>query len=118
MLAFEAELAHLPRSLISAVWEAFDTLSSMTWKPSDDVEREVRNWMTWKGWEVSPVYYDSERQVYAWHHDVRGGPSPNLRISRQVLESYPAFVLLYHLAELKVNRVLRTSNTLSLFILY
>jgi hypothetical protein len=30
MLAFEAELAHLPRSLISAVWEAYDTLSTMT----------------------------------------------------------------------------------------
>jgi hypothetical protein len=38
---------------------------------------------------------------------VRGGPSPTLRISRQVLESYPAFVLLYHLDELKVARAMR-----------
>ena len=26
MLAFEAELAHLPRSLISGIWEALDSL--------------------------------------------------------------------------------------------
>ena len=28
MLAFEAELAHLPRSLIAAIWEALGTLDS------------------------------------------------------------------------------------------
>jgi hypothetical protein len=28
MLAFEAELAHLPRSLIGAIWEALDLLDS------------------------------------------------------------------------------------------
>jgi hypothetical protein len=27
LLAFEAELAHLPRSLIAAVWEVIDTLA-------------------------------------------------------------------------------------------
>jgi hypothetical protein len=27
MLAFEAELAHLPRSLIAALWEAIDPLN-------------------------------------------------------------------------------------------
>src|ERR671910_2141241 len=91
LLAFEAELAHLPRSLISAVWDAFDTLSAMTWKPSDDMDREVRGWMEAKGWAVSRVDYDSDRQVYAWHHDVRGGFSPTLRIARQVLEDCPAF---------------------------
>src|SRR6476659_20298 len=91
LLVFEAELAHFPRSLISAVWQAFDSLSAMTWKPSDDVDREVRNWMKAKGWEVTRVNYDPERKVYAWRHDVRRGSSPTLRISRQVLESYPAF---------------------------
>ena len=55
-----------------------------------------------KGWKVSQVNYDAEQPVYAWRHDVRGGPSPTLRISRQVLETYPAFVLLDHLDELKV----------------
>jgi hypothetical protein len=28
LLAFEAELAHLPRSLIAALWEALDSLGS------------------------------------------------------------------------------------------
>ena len=79
----------------------------MTWKPSADVDREVRSWMKAKGWEVTRVNYDSDRQVYAWRHDVRGGPSPTLRISRQVLESYPAFVLRYHLDELNLARAMR-----------
>jgi hypothetical protein len=50
-----------------------------------------------KGWDVSRVNYDNEREIYAWRHDVRGVPSLTLRISRQVLEGYPAFVVLYHL---------------------
>jgi hypothetical protein len=29
LLAFEAELAHLPRSLISAIWEALDRADSL-----------------------------------------------------------------------------------------
>ena len=29
MLAFEAELAHLPRSLIAAIWTALDSLESL-----------------------------------------------------------------------------------------
>jgi hypothetical protein len=53
-----------------------------------------------RGWDVSRVNYDFERQVYAWRHDVRGGRSPGLRIPRQVLESYPAFAVLHHLDEL------------------
>lgn len=45
-----------------------------------------------KGWEVNcQPEYDLEREVYAWRHEVRGGPSPTLRISRKVLEDYPAF---------------------------
>ena len=107
MLAFEAELGHLPRSLIAAVWEVFDRLPLMTWKPTEDIDREVRAWMEAKGWEVTPVNYDAERKVYAWRHDVRGGPSPTLRISRSVLEGYPAFVVRYHLDELKVAQAMR-----------
>jgi hypothetical protein len=71
----------------------------MTWKPTDDIDREVRSWMKAKGWEVTRTNYDADREVYAWRHDVRGGPSPTLRISRQVLEQYPAFVVLYHLLD-------------------
>jgi hypothetical protein len=107
MLAFEAELAHLPRSLINALWTAVDRLPAMTWKPSDQHDKQIRRWMESKGWEVTRTNYDPGQQIYAWRHDVRGGPSPTLRISRQVLESYPAFVLLYHLDELKVARAMR-----------
>jgi hypothetical protein len=113
MLAFEAELAelaHLPRSLITAVWNVFDRFPSMMWEPTDAIDREVRAWMKAKGWEVTRTNYDSDRKVYAWGHDVRGGPSPTLRISRQVLESYLAFVLLYHLDDLKVAPAARTHH--------
>jgi hypothetical protein len=76
MLTFEAEPARLPRSLIAAVWDADDTLSDMTWKPSDDIDREVRAWMKAKGWNVTRFNYDSERKVYAWPHDVRAVHHP------------------------------------------
>ncbi len=70
----------------------------MTWKPSDDRDRDIRRWMKTKGWEVNRrPEYDSERGVYAWCHEIRGSPSPTLRISRKVLEDYPAFAVLYHL---------------------
>jgi hypothetical protein len=79
----------------------------MTWAPTGDTDRAVRAWMKAKGWNVTRVNYDIDREVYAWRHDVRGGPSPTLRVSRQVLESYAAFVLLYHLDELKVATAMR-----------
>jgi hypothetical protein len=106
MLVFEAELAHFPRSLIAAIWDALDTFRPM-WKPSEEHDKEIRRWMKSIGWEVTRTNYDPDRQVYAWRHDVRNGFSPTLRISRQVIESYPAFALLYHLDELKVARAMR-----------
>ena len=46
MLAFEAELAHPPPpSLIATVWDVFDRFPPMTWKATDDIDREVRAWM-------------------------------------------------------------------------
>ena len=39
MLAFEAELAHLPRSLIAAIWEALGTLDSL----DSQRQRELRS---------------------------------------------------------------------------
>jgi hypothetical protein len=107
MLAFEAELVHLPRSLIAAVWEALDRLSDMTWRPSEDVDREVRGWMKAKGWEVTRTNYDFDREIYAWRHGLRGGKSPTLRIARYVLEKYPAFIVVHHLELLKVARAIR-----------
>jgi hypothetical protein len=79
----------------------------MTWKPPAVVDGEVRSWMKAKGWEVTRTNYDSEREVYAWRHDVRGGPSPTLRISLSVLERNPAFIVVHHLDQLKVAQATR-----------
>ena len=80
----------------------------MTWKPSEDHDREIRRWMKGKGWEVNRTNYDADRGIYAWRHELRGGKSPTLRISRRVLEDYPAFVVVHHLDELKVAPAMRT----------
>lgn len=82
-------------------------IPAMTWKPSENTDRAVRAWMKAKGWEVTRTNWDANREVYAWRHDVRGGSSPTLRISRRVLEDYPAFVVLYHLDQLKVAQAMQ-----------
>ena len=79
----------------------------MSWKPSADIDEEVRGWMKAKGWEVTGAEYDFDRKVYAWRHEVRVGKSPTLRISRKVLEDYPAFAVLYHLDTLNVAAAIR-----------
>ena len=78
----------------------------MAWKPAEDMDREIRRWMKAQGWEVNcrPEY---GRKVYGWRQEVRGGPSPTLRISQSVLEDYPAFAVLYHLDTLKVAAAIR-----------
>jgi len=83
----------------------------MTWKPSEDHDREIRRWMKAKGWEVTRTNYDAEREIYAWRHELPGGKSPTLRIARYVLEHYPAFVVLYHLDQLKVAQAIRARPT-------
>jgi hypothetical protein len=57
-------------------------LGAMPWQPSGEHDKEIRRWMKSKGWEVTRTIYDSDWGIYAWRHDVRGGPSPTLRISR------------------------------------
>lgn len=47
----------------------------MTWKPSDDVDQSVREWMKAKDWGVTRTNWDAGREVYAWRHDVQGGSS-------------------------------------------
>jgi hypothetical protein len=59
------------------------------------------------GWKVTAVNYDFDREVYAWRHEQRGGNSPTLRISRAVLEDYPAFALMEHLARLRIADAMR-----------
>jgi hypothetical protein len=43
LLVFEAELPHVPRSLIAAIWELSDRFPPMTWKPTHDIDREARS---------------------------------------------------------------------------
>jgi hypothetical protein len=79
----------------------------MTWKPTDHVNEQVRGWMRAKRWEVTATDYHFEQEVYSWRHQQPGGKSPTLRIARSVLERNPAFVILYHLDQLKVARAIR-----------
>jgi hypothetical protein len=74
---------------------------------SSDVDEQIRAWMEARGWKVTAVNYDAGREVYAWRHDQRGGNSPTLRITRAVLEDYPAFALMEHIARLRVADAIR-----------
>jgi hypothetical protein len=85
----------------------------MTWKPLEDIDREIHQWMKAKGWEVTRTNYDADREIYAWRHDVRGGPPSTVRIARYVFETYPAFVVLYHLDQLKAAQVIRVRPRLA-----
>jgi hypothetical protein len=89
----------------------------MTWKPSEEHDREIRRWMKSKGWEVTRTNYDFDRRIYAWRHDQPGGKSPTLRISRRVLEDYPAFVVVHHLEQLKVAKAMRARPEAQLVLL-
>jgi hypothetical protein len=61
--------------------------------------------------------YDFDREIYAWRHEVRSGPSPTLRIAQKVLEDYPAFALLHHLDHLKVAAAIRADPAAYLVVL-
>jgi hypothetical protein len=63
--------------------------------------------MNAKGWEVTATDYHFDQEVYSWRHEQPGGKSPTLRITRAVLEDYPAFALIYHLDRLNVARAIR-----------
>ena len=76
----------------------------MSWQPSEEHDREVRRWMASKGWPVTATHYSSDREIYAWRHELHGGKSPTLRISRYVLEHYPAFAVIHFLEELRLAR--------------
>jgi hypothetical protein len=81
----------------------------MTWKPSADIDEQMRKWMNEKGWGVTRTEYDFDREVYAWRSEVRGSSSsPTLRISQAVLEDYPAWAVLYHLDRLRVAVAIRS----------
>jgi hypothetical protein len=79
----------------------------MAWKPSKEHNNAIRRWVAAKGWEVTRTNNNLRRETFAWRNDVRGTPSPTLRICRKVLEDYPAFIVLHHLDELKVAQAIR-----------
>jgi hypothetical protein len=89
---------------------------NMTWKPTDYVDEQVRDWMRAKRWEVTATDYNFEQEVYSWRHQRPGGKSPTLRISRSVLEHNPAFVILYHLDRLKVAHAIRANPEVRLVV--
>jgi hypothetical protein len=89
----------------------------MTWKPTPDIDEQVRKWMSEKGWEVTRTEYDFDREVYAWRAEVRSSPSPTLRISQAVFEDYPAWAVLYHLDRLRVAAAIRANPGARLLVL-
>jgi hypothetical protein len=80
----------------------------VNWKPMEDVDAEIRRWMKSKGWDVTGVDYDPQREIYTWSaRSVRSGHSPALSISRQVFADFPAFAILEHLDRLEVAAAIR-----------
>jgi hypothetical protein len=69
-----------------------------------------------RGWTVSRTDYGLRSRVYAWRHEVRGRSSPTLRISRDILEAYPPFVVIEHLQRLRVSEAIRTKPDVRLVI--
>jgi hypothetical protein len=59
-----------------------------------------------KGWEVNRTEYDPDRELYTWRHQSMR-PERALRITREVLESYPAFAVVEHLQRLGVAHAIR-----------
>ena len=79
----------------------------MTWNLSAYIDDQVRTWMQERGWPVTRTDYDFGSKVYSWCHTHPSGKSLTLRIAGQVLDEYPAFIVLYSLDILRVAAALR-----------
>jgi hypothetical protein len=88
----------------------FSHFDGMTWKPTYHVDEQVRGWMRAKRSEVTATDYHFDQEIYSWRHHQPGGKSPTLRITRNVLEHNPAFVILYHLDRLNVASAIRAHS--------
>jgi hypothetical protein len=87
------------------------------WKPPPAIDQEVRQWMETKGWKVNRTQYGSRSRVYAWRCERSDGRvCPTLRISREVLETYPAWALIHHLDQLRVAQAIRARTDARLVI--
>jgi hypothetical protein len=60
-----------------------------------------------KGWKVNRTQYGSLSRVYAWRCERPHGVCPTVRITREVLETYPGWALIHHLDELRVAAAMR-----------
>ena len=47
----------------------------MTWKPTDDIDEQVRSWMRARRWEVTATDYHFEQEIYSWRHQQPGRKS-------------------------------------------
>jgi hypothetical protein len=92
----------------------------MTWKPSDDVDQSVREWMKTRRWEVTRTNYDSDRKVYACvtmfeedHHPPSGFPERFSRTTcfRSALPLRPAQVAQAMRAKPEVRLVVVQNGT-------
>ena len=88
----------------------------MSWKPTEDRDEQIRDWMKGKGWDVSITNYDFTKEVYAWRQELPGGKSPTLRITQSVLEDYPAFVIPEILDRLNVAAAIKAEPTAKLVV--
>jgi hypothetical protein len=83
----------------------------VNWKPSPEHDNEIRRWMKAKGWEVNRTEYDPDRELYIWRHQGQR-PERALRITREVLEAYPASAVVAHLQRLGVAHAIRHQSHL------
>jgi hypothetical protein len=76
-------------------------MSAGEWTPPADLDAKVREWMKDRGWPVNSTrYYDEE--VYAWRHELAGGGSPTLWITREAIEDQDSTTLVEELDRLRV----------------
>jgi hypothetical protein len=71
------------------------------WTPPADLDAKVREWMKDHGWPVNSTRY-YEEGVYAWRHDLAGGGSPTLWITREAIEDQDSTTLMEELDRLGV----------------
>ena len=80
----------------------------MTWQRFEHTDPEIRRWIKTQGWELlGRSEYDAGTKIHTWRFKLRGGKSSSLGISRQILEDYPAFIVLYHLDTLNAAAAIR-----------
>ena len=76
-------------------------MSAGGWTPPADLDAKVREWMKEHGWPVNSTRYYGE-EVYPWRHELAGGGSPTLWITREAIEDQDSTTLVEELDRLPV----------------